>query len=174
MRAAHVIGSVGWVGLVVTMLVLGVAAAITDEAPLAAAGHSLMARVGTAIIPAFAIATLGTGIVLSVATPWGLFRHHWVVVKLVLGAAVIVTGIALTDRWIQQALIEAGPARSLLVAGSAAHLLMLGAATVISVDKPWGKTRRGRRLASARARDHDRSSGVHQANRMAAAQRMRC
>ncbi|HEX2026389.1 MAG TPA: hypothetical protein VHF25_00145 [Nitriliruptorales bacterium] len=41
-----------------------------------------------------------------------------------------------------------------LIAGSAAHLAMLAFATVISVDKPWGRTPRGRRLAERRATRH--------------------
>jgi uncharacterized membrane protein len=85
-----------------------------------------MGRFGTAVIPPFAVTTLLTGVVLSVATPWGLLHHCWVVVKLVLAVAVIVTGVVLTDAWTRQAITEAGPAARLLVAGSTAHLLMLG------------------------------------------------
>jgi hypothetical protein len=164
MRAAHVIVSAGWLGLVVAMLVLGVSAATTGEVTLATAAYGFLDRIGS-VIPAFAVATLLTGIVLSVATPWGLIRHYWIVVKIVLTFAVIVTGVVLTTRWIQQALAVAGPAEWLLVAGSAMHLLMLAAATVISVDKPWGKTRRGRRLAAARAGHQARRLREHQVSR---------
>ncbi|MGH8930620.1 MAG: DUF2269 domain-containing protein [Egibacteraceae bacterium] len=154
-RAAHVTAAAGWLGLVVAMVVLGVSAATTGEATLVAAAYGFMAQIGGTVIPGFAVATLLTGVVLSVATPWGLIRHYWVVVKIVLTIAVIVTGVRLTGRWVEQALAGGGPAGWLLVAGSAVHLLMLGAATVISVDKPWGKTRRGHRLA-AQAREQAR------------------
>jgi hypothetical protein len=167
-RAAHVIVAAGWLGLTVSMLVLGMSAAMSGEPALAGAAYGFMDGIGARVIPGFAIATLLTGIVLSVATPWGLIKHYWVIVKVVLTFAVIVTGIALTTRWLEQALIAAGEATTLtgaaqtgqtlggsagllLVVGSVAHLLMLGAATVISVAKPWGKTRRGRRLAADRA-----------------------
>ncbi len=151
-RAAHVTAAAGWLGLVVAMVVLAVSAATTGEATLVAAAYGFMARIGGAIIPGFAIATLLTGVVLSVATPWGLIRHYWVVVKIVLTIVVIVTGVRVTGRWLDQALAGGGPAGWALVAGSAVHLLMLAAATVISVDKPWGKTRRGRQMA-AQARE---------------------
>lgn len=159
LRAAHVIVSGAWLGLVVTMLVLGLSAAATSDATPAGAAYALMDLLGTVIIPAFAIATLVTGVVLSAVTPWGLLQHYWVVVKLAIAVAVIVTGARLTGAWVQQAASHTvstapggTPATWLLVAGSTVHLVLLGLATVISVDKPWGKTRRGRRLAATRAR----------------------
>ncbi|MGH8908413.1 MAG: hypothetical protein ACRD0K_18370 [Egibacteraceae bacterium] len=163
-RAAHVVVSGGWLGLVVAMLVLAISAAATREPTLAMAGYALMGHVGNVAIPVFAAGTLLTGVALSVTTPWGLFQHYWVIVKLVLTFAVIVTGIGLTGQWVQQATAATTAAAATgvggagvvsaawpLVAGSAAHLLMLGFAAVISVDKPWGKTPRGRRLATERA-----------------------
>jgi hypothetical protein len=71
-----------------------------------------------------------------------------VLAKLLLTAAVILSGIFLVDRWIQQASARPeGTAPTLLIYASVAHLLMLVAATVISVYKPWGKTKQGRRGA---------------------------
>jgi hypothetical protein len=40
----------------------------------------------------------------------------------------------------------------LVIAGSGVHLLFLWAATVISVDKPWGKIKVGRRTAAGAGR----------------------
>ena len=34
----------------------------------------------------FAISALITGVLLSLATPWGLFRHYWVAISLALTA----------------------------------------------------------------------------------------
>ena len=36
------------------------------------------------VIVPLAIASLLTGVVQALATPWGLFRHYWVVIKLFL------------------------------------------------------------------------------------------
>ncbi|MGH3811362.1 MAG: hypothetical protein ACRDUV_02755 [Pseudonocardiaceae bacterium] len=70
--------------------------------------------------------------------------------------------MALTGDWVQQAVAHAAStpgaeggstgrsAAWLVVAGSVVHLLFLWAATTISVDKPWGKTRRGRATAADR------------------------
>ena len=144
----------GWLGLVVAMLVLGVTAAATAEPDgFAHATYRSMDRIGGTVIPPLAVATLVTGLCLSLLTPWGVVRHWWVVTKAVLGLAVIVTAVSLTDSWLQQALETASqtdrPAVH-LIATSLAHLAMLSFATVISVDKPWGRTPYGRRRATAR------------------------
>lgn len=161
-RATHIAVSVGWLGLVVAMLTLSISAATAADSTFALACYAMMERIGGAVVPVFAVATLVTGIVLSVATPWRLLPHWWVIVKLVLAVAVIVTAVALTGDWVQQAVgyaarapgAEGGSTGSLaawlVVAGSVVHLLLLWAATTISVDKPWGKTKRGRATAADR------------------------
>ncbi|MDQ4009957.1 MAG: hypothetical protein M3228_04510 [Actinomycetota bacterium] len=161
-RATHVTVSAGWLGLVVAMLILGISAATTPNSTFVLACYAMMERIGGVVIPFFAVATLLSGIVLSVATPWRLLQHWWIVVKLVLAVAVIVTAVALTGDWLQQAVAQAagssrvaegsnaGMPAWLVVAGSGVHLLFLWAATTISVDKPWGKIKRDRRTAAER------------------------
>jgi hypothetical protein len=152
-RAVHVLASVGWLGLVVVMLVLSAAALTADEGTVPGFLYRLMEPIGSPVIPIFAVVTLVTGLALSVATRWGLLRHWWIVVKLVLSLAVIVTGAALTGNWIRQGIADpAAPAGWLLLGGSVVHLLMLASAMIISVDKPWGKIRRRRTAATTRRR----------------------
>ena len=163
--AAHVVVSVGWLGIVVTMLVLSIAAATTQEVGMSEAAYVLLDDVSDTLVappPAsFSIAALLTGIVLSLGTRWGLFEHYWVVAKLLLTAAVIFSGIFLVDRWLQQAsAAPGGTAPTLLIYASVVHLLMLVAATVISVYKPWGKTKRGRREAVPRHATHSTDGGA--------------
>ena len=151
-RATHVAVSAGWLGLVVAMLTLGISAATASLPTFVLACYAMMERIGGAVIPFFAVATLLTGIVLSVATPWQLLQYWWIVVKLVLAVSVIVTSVALTGDWVQRAVAQAAEASRvgvnaglpawLVVAGSAVHLLFLWVATMISVDKPWGKIKR--------------------------------
>lgn len=150
LRAAHVVAAGAWLGLVVAMLALGATAQTTPAPELAAASYRLMARLGGSVIPPLAIGTLLTGFALSLLTPWGIARHWWVLVKIALGLAVILTSVTLTDAWIAQAITQpAAAGGTRLVAASVAHLLMLGLATVISVDKPWGRTPRGRERRAA-------------------------
>jgi uncharacterized membrane protein len=145
-RAVHVLVAVGWFGLVVVMLVLSTAALTADGGTSPRFPYQLMDEIATPMIPIVAVATLVTGLALSVATPWGLLRHWWIVVKLVLTLVVIVTGAALTGNWIQQASADPStPARWLPVCGAVVHLVTLAGAMIISVDKPWGRIRRGAR-----------------------------
>ena len=46
------------------------------------------------------LATLLTGIVLSLGTKWGLLKHYWIVAKLLLTVGVTLSGIFCVDLWI--------------------------------------------------------------------------
>jgi hypothetical protein len=85
----------------------------------------------------------------------GLVKHYWIVVKIVLTVAAILTGMLIVGPNVRQAIAatsgalpltapDLGSTRLVLIAAPAANVLMLGAATVISVYKPWGQIGRGR------------------------------
>ncbi|MFN8632682.1 MAG: hypothetical protein U0893_02420 [Chloroflexota bacterium] len=143
--AAHVLVGVGWFGIVAAKLVLEVVALSSADRGVERAGLLFASALDRAVFPPFALATLVTGIVLSLATAWGLFRYWWIVVKLVLTVAVIATGVGFVGAWTASALAatsldaNANAASAWLIGAAAVHLLMLGAATVISVLKPWGR-----------------------------------
>src|SRR5687768_11519115 len=83
----HLVGSLGWMGAVAAFIVLDVATVAShDVATL------LAAYIGMDLVPAWAILPLAvlaslTRFVLPLGTRWGLSRHWWVVVTLVLTAA---------------------------------------------------------------------------------------
>ena len=148
--AAHVIVSVGWLGVVAAGLALASAAVAADDPSVARALYLALAEVlDTLVMPppaSLSLAALLTGLVLSLGTKWGLFRHYWIVAKLALTVAVILSGLLLVDAWAQQAVAREtgpGPAGMRLIVASAAHALMLGAATALSVYKPRGQFGRG-------------------------------
>lgn len=149
--AAHVVVSGAWLGITFAKIVLGVAA-VTSSTPNASRPLYLSMEAVDVVFPPTAIATLVTGILLSLGTKWGLLEYYWVTTKLVLTVGVVVTGIALVDRLILRstsapypegvgdgAVLGVPSAPALLISLSAAHVLMLGVATVLSVYKPWGK-----------------------------------
>jgi hypothetical protein len=82
--AAHLTVSVGWIGAVVAYLALGVAAVTSRDAQTVRAAWIAMEVTGWYAIVPLALAALLTGLVLSLGTPWGLFRHYWVLITLVL------------------------------------------------------------------------------------------
>jgi hypothetical protein len=148
--SAHIVVSVGWLGIVVAKLAVLFVAATTDGA--AGSGRLYPAvDVVNRLFPPFAVAAVVTGVLLALGTKWGLFQYYWVVVKLALTVGVPVTAIQLGDGLVQQPTT----APALLTALSVAHLLMLGAATVISVYKPWGKIWLGRRETAPRPGGQD-------------------
>src|SRR6266487_7208905 len=80
----HLLVSVGWIGVVVAYLALGVAAVTTQEAQTVRAAWIAMEVTGWYVIVPLALASLLSGLVMALGTPWGLFRHYWVLLSLVL------------------------------------------------------------------------------------------
>jgi hypothetical protein len=88
--SAHLACSVGWIGAVVAYLALVFAAMNTPDAHiLRAAWIAMGLMIQYAIVP-LALAALLTGIIMSVGTRWGLFRHYWVLFSLALTVFAVV------------------------------------------------------------------------------------
>jgi hypothetical protein len=84
MLAAHIICSVGWIGAAAAYLALGVAAEVNMQPQIVRAAWIGMELSGWLVIVPLGCLALLTGLVLSLGTPWGLFKHYWVVIALVL------------------------------------------------------------------------------------------
>src|SRR5918992_6382979 len=81
---AHLTFSVGFIGAAVAYLVLGVSAVTSNDAQTVRAAWIAMELIGWSGIVPLAAGSLLTGIVMALGTPWGLFRHYWVVITLAL------------------------------------------------------------------------------------------
>src|SRR5882757_1811341 len=79
---AHVISSVGWLGAVAGFLALAIAGLSCQDAQMVRAAYLAMKLTAWFVIVPLAFASLLTGIVQSLGTEWGLFRHYWVLTKL--------------------------------------------------------------------------------------------
>jgi hypothetical protein len=149
----HVVSSVGWLGAVAAFLGLAIAGLASDEAQTVRSVYIAMEATGWFVLVPLALASLVTGVLQSLGTKWGLFRHYWVLVKLVINlvASVILvlymdTLAALADTATTTAASggHLGGLRSgspVLHAGGA--LVLLVGATVLAVYKPKGLTRYG-------------------------------
>jgi hypothetical protein len=84
MLTTHVTFSVGWIGGVVAYLTLGVAAVISQDVQLVRAAWIGMELIGWFAIVPLALASLLSGLVMSLGTKWGLFQHYWTLISLVL------------------------------------------------------------------------------------------
>ena len=81
---AHVIASVGWFGALAVFLAhAAVSWAGRDAETVRAADVAMGLTVWFVILP-FSIASLTTGVIQALGTQWGLFRHYWVLAKLLL------------------------------------------------------------------------------------------
>ena len=148
---AHVISSVGWLGAVAVFLVLAIAGLTSQDAQTVRAAYLATELITWFALVPLAFTTLLTGLIQSLGTPWGLFRHYWVLGKLlltVIGTIVLllytqtvghIADIAATTESIAD-LRELGTS-PVLHAGAALVVLLI--ATVLAVYKPRGMTRYG-------------------------------
>ena len=149
---AHVTSSVGWLGAVAAFLALAVVGSTSDDVQTVRGVYLVMEPTAWFVLVPLALASLLTGIVQSLGTPWGLFRHYWVVFKLLIN--IVATAVLLTymETFRFMADMAADPnaplsevrnASPVLHAGAA--LLLLLVAVALSVYKPRGLTPYGQR-----------------------------
>ena len=152
---AHVTFSVGWLGAVATYLVLAITGLTSHDVELARAAYLTLERIGWVVIVPSSFAALLTGLVQSLGTEWGLFRHYWVLFKLLINLVAtivlllymqtldylgdVVAATALSGRQLG-GLRDPSPALH-----AAAALLLLLVATTLAIYKPRGMTRYGQR-----------------------------
>jgi hypothetical protein len=159
MLTTHITFSVGWIGTVVAFLALAIAGLIGND-QLVRASYIAMEVIAWFVIIPFCLASLLTGLVQAIGTQWGLFKHYWIVVKLVL--TVIATVILLlhmkpisylgdvaTQKFISYDELRSLRVRILADAGAAIFVLL--AITTVSVYKPWGKIQFGISLPTFKA-----------------------
>lgn len=149
---AHVTSSVGWLGAVAGFLALAVAGLASRELLVVRSAYVAMNLIGWYVIVPLCIATLVTGLIQALGTPWGLFRHYWVLAKLLI--AIAATIVLLVHMQPISGLGRAAAEQSLglgdfrdvrvqLIADAGAALLVLLVATALSIYKPRGLTKYG-------------------------------
>ncbi len=148
---AHVAFSVGWLGAVAASLALAVAGLTSRDAQTVRAAYLTMELTGWYVLVPLSLASLLSGLVQALGTTWGLFRHYWVLVKLVLNVFATVVLLLymqslgyLADVAAKTSELDELRDPSPVLHAGTAVLLLLGA-TTLSVLKPRGLTRYGRR-----------------------------
>src|SRR5262249_28557275 len=77
----HITSSVGWLGAVTGFLALSVTGLTSNDAEMVRAAYFAMQVTAYFVIVPLSLASPVTGIVQSLGTSWGLFRHYWVMTK---------------------------------------------------------------------------------------------
>ena len=148
---AHVACSVGWLGAVAAFVSLAVAGLASDDLDVVRGAYLTMELTGWFVLVPLALASLVTGLVQSLGSDWGLFRHYWVVFKLAINIAASVILIAYMQTLAQLADVartgaEVDTLRSASpLLHSLAALVLLLVALTLGVYKPRGLTPYGQR-----------------------------
>jgi hypothetical protein len=146
--AIHLTFSVGWFGAVVAYLVLDMTVASSQDARLVRAAWMAMGLVTSSAIVPLALASLLTGLVTSLGTKWGLFRHWWVLISFLLTVFATLVLLSETGLIRRMADVAADPTTSdaevvalpSTLLHSAGGLLVLLVIQVLNVYKPQGLT----------------------------------
>lgn len=164
MFTVHLTSSVGWIGAVVAYLTLGLSAMTSQDAQTLRAAWIAMELIGWYAIVPLALVALLTGLIMSLGTSWGLFRHYWVVITLAL--TILSTVVLLlhmpTVSSLADVAREPDGADLGRLGGDLFHagggLLVLLVITVLNVYKPRGMTPYGWRKQQEQ-RDASRPRG---------------
>lgn len=138
----HVITAVGWLGVDLVLLTLGVAGARGADPEMV---YPVLALVGQSVFVPLSVLAWLVGVASALLTPWGLLRHRWVLVKMII--TTIMLGAVLFALLPNLRAAELGAStptdarEGLLAAGIVSNTLLI-IATVLSTYKPWGRLRR--------------------------------
>jgi hypothetical protein len=149
--AVHLTLSVGWIGAVAAYTALDVATVTSQDTQTLRAAYLGMELIARQVVVPMALASLLTGLVMSLGTTWGLFRHYWVLISLLL--TIVATAVLLVETQTISyfADMAADPATSgdelrgmgSTLAHSVGGTVMLLVVLVLNVYKPRGMTRYG-------------------------------
>jgi hypothetical protein len=149
---AHVTSSVGWLGAVAAFLALAIVGLTSQDGQTVRGAYLVMEPAARLVLVPLAFASVITGLVTSLGTTWGLFRHYWVLFKLLINVFATVVLLIYMQTFSVMADVAADPSADLALVRNASPmihsllaLLVLLVATVLAVYKPRGMTRYGRR-----------------------------
>jgi hypothetical protein len=152
----HVIVSVSWVGAVAAFLAMAITGLVSADIRLVRASYLAMDLTYRSVVIPLGLASLATGLVSSLGTEWGLLRHYWVLVKLLLtipASILMLMHVHLASVAAEMlSSVDLRRLRIQLVLYASAALLVLLVATALSTYKPRGRTWYGARKLEQRSR----------------------
>lgn len=152
MLTFHVACSVGLLGAVASFLALAIAGLNSQEVQTIRSAYVAMELTAWYVIIPLVLGAFVTGLVQALGTNWGLFRHFWVLAKLMLTLFVgIVLSLQMEGIGHMAAVASKGALaaadlvglRTSLVVHAGGGLLVLLVPLALSLYKPRGVTRYG-------------------------------
>jgi hypothetical protein len=152
---AHVVSSVGWVGALAVFLAHSIVSVASQDVQVVRAACLAMALTAWFVILPFSLASLATGLLQALGTAWGLLRHYWVLIKLLLTLVATtvlllklapISSLATAVKALAFTSTELPDLKASLLAHAVGGLFVLLVATVLAIYKPAGVTWRGARF----------------------------
>lgn len=154
---AHVTSSLGWLGAVIVFISLAAIGLSSEDEATVRGAYLVMAPAAWFALVPLAHASLLSGIALSLGTTWGLVRHYWVVLKLIITLFSTVVLLVYMGTFRQMAGVAADPVVELGLVRNPSPLvhailalILLVVATVLAIYKPFGMTPYGVRQRDER------------------------
>lgn len=155
MLTVHVTTSVAWLGAAAAVAGLAIVGATSGDELTVRSVYIAMQPIAVFVVVPLSIASLLTGVVQAVGTPWGLLRHYWVLALLalnIIATAVLLLFVRTIGPYTEDQARDASvPLTDLQALGteSFSHaviaVLALIGAVGIAIFKPWGRTPFARR-----------------------------
>lgn len=149
----HMITTMGWLGSAAAYIPIAANVLTNQDTSFVQSAIQIMVLIANFIVVPMAFVSLLTGIALSLGSRWGLFRHYWILFKLVLTVIALFMLVAYTQALGQMAAIAVQRTLSsndisilkdpIHLLHSSGGLFVVLLATVMSVYKPKGMTKYG-------------------------------
>lgn len=149
----HVVVSVGWLGLNVGNLTLEITGLTTDDPAVQHTALGALYLIGGPLLIPVSLLAYTSGILLGFYSKWGVLKYRWVLVKFILTTvAVLLVPLSLLPGLSElsqlvantppERLADLGPTGLSMLAAGCVSTTMYVTNAVLSVLKPWGRTRR--------------------------------
>lgn len=151
----HVTASVGWLGALAVFFAHALASMISQDGQTVRAASVAMGLTAWFVILPLSLASLATGLIQALGTAWGLFRHYWILFKLLLTTVATIVLLLKLGPISHLADVAAKATfsgadlvglRTSITVHAGGGLLVLLTAVTLAVYKPLGMTRHGTRM----------------------------
>lgn len=171
--AFHAVTSAAWLGIAVMFVALSGLALSAANVRDAQTIYETMVFFDQTMLPMATMAATTSGFALGVTTKWGILRHRWVAIKVVLSFAVLGIAFGFLHDALERSAAEAADLAAVggtvaditssgqvVLGGFTLALVSLVGAMLLSIYKPRGMTPWGLRGAPTQARLEPSTGGV--------------